>query len=419
MRRRVVEVALTAVVLAVVVLGLPLAFAVSHIVTGSERAELERLALRSAVAVSPSYLSGDPIELPHPGSGVDLGVYDVNGRRISGTGPVRIEKAAARALGGSVVEADVGEQLVEVVPVSSGERLVAVVRAASAESAVRTRTLWWWLSLAALCLAAALCAGAFAVWESRRLVVPLVTLARVAKDLGEGDFSVRAAPSGVAEIDAAGASLNRTAERLAAMLERERSFAASASHQLRTPLTQLQLQLESGLDQDSASLRRAAASALVTAEALSRTIDDVLALARQDALAAAFDAEELVEQCRLQWEAPLASAGRPLRVAVEQPMQVGASLSAARQVLHVLLDNAFRHGRGAVTIHVRESHGAVAIDVADEGPAPPISVTGTGRLGLALANSLAQAEGGRLLVDQQGTGTRFTLLLPQVMGREG
>jgi signal transduction histidine kinase len=412
MRRRVLEVALTAVALAIVVLGLPLAFAVSTIVTTAERAELERLALRAAVAVSPAILAGDRVELPSIEPGVQLGVYDVHGRRISGTGPARLEAAAAPALSGSVEETDVAERLVEAVPVSAREHLVAVVRSASPESAVRTRTLWWWLGLAGLCLLAALCAGLFALRASRRLVVPLVNLASLARQLGEGDFSVRVAPSGVAEIDAAGTSLNRTAERLAAMLERERSFSANASHQLRTPLTQLQLQLESGLGQDADTLREAVTSAMTTADVLSRTIDDVLSVTRDDASAHAFDAEELVEQCRLQWETPLASAGRPLRVDLEQPMQVAASLAATRQILHVLLDNAYRHGRGAVRLQVRGSHGAVAIDVIDEGAAPPISIPSTGGLGLSLADSLARAEGGRLLVDQQGSATRFTLLLP-------
>lgn len=69
-----------------------------------------------------------------------------------------------------------------------------------------------------------------------------------------------------------------------------------------------------------------------------------------------------------------------------------------------------------MTLHARESHGAVAVDVADQGVAPAIGVAEDGRLGLSLARSLAEAERGRLVVDQSGGGTRFTILLPKVNG---
>lgn len=418
MRRRILWVAMASVLLAVLVLGVPLAFAVDSVVAADERAELERLALRSAVTVSPQYLAGDPVELPQPKGGIELGLYDDRGRRVAGTGPGALEQNLAGALSGQAIGDRTQAQTVQAVPVSSGERVIAVVRAASPVSSTRSRVFKDWLALAALCLLAAACAGALAAWQSRRLVVPLADLSAAAADLGEGDFSVQAAPSGIAEIDAVGASLDRTAQRLASMLERERSFTASASHQLRTPLTQLQLELEAGLASGETGLRSAAAAAMVTAEQLSRTIDDVLAVARVGIASEVFETDELLDMCREQWQGPLAAANRPLRVRAGQPLRLAASLPACRQILHVLLDNALRHGTGAVTVTVRESHGAVAIDVADEGSVPPFSIPETGRLGLSLAHALARAQGGRLLVDQQHGGTRVTVLLPRAGGRD-
>jgi signal transduction histidine kinase len=393
---------------------------VERVVAGDERAELERLALRSAVAVSPQYLSGDPVELPRSEPGIELGLYDDQGQRVAGAGPRALERSLVGTLSAQAVGSRTGDQTVEAVPVSSGERVIAVVRAASPGSAVQSRVVADWLGLAALGCLAALCAGALAAWQSRRLVLPLFDLSTAAADLGEGDFSVRTTASGIAEIDDVGRSLNRTAQRLASMLERERSFTASASHQLRTPLTQLQLELEAGLAAGGDELRAGATAAMGTAEQLSRTIDDVLAVARVGTEADAFAAGDLIEMCREQWQAPLAAANRPLRVRVEQRLQVAASLPACRQILHVLLDNALRHGRGAVTLTVRESHGAaVAIDVADEGSAPPFNIPESGPLGLSLAHALARAQDGRLLVDQHGTGTRVTILLPRADGDDG
>ncbi len=411
MRSRILWVAITSVILAVTVLGLPLALAVSHIVANDERSELEQLALRAAVAVSPDYRTGDPVELPESEPGVDLAVYDPQGRHVTGSGPLRLEAQSQAAASGSVAQFDGNEQLVVVVPVSRGEHVIAMVRAASPESAVNARTLRWDSAVLGGCVLAAVCAAGFAARQSRLLARPLERLARTAAGLGAGDLTVRTEPSGVVEIDAVGDSLNHTAERLSELIERERSFATDASHQLRTPLTQLQLELEQGLERGGESLRSAATAAMTTADQLSQTIDDVLGLARRSDPVASFDVDVLLDQLESVWHGPLAAQDRPLRVGSSENLQAAASMSAARQVLYVLLDNALRHGRGTVTVHARDSHGAVAIDVVDQGNPGPISLTGQARLGLSLAQSLAKTEGGRLLLDQRESETRFTLLL--------
>ena len=89
----------------------------------------------------------------------------------------------------------------------------------------------------------------------------------------------------------------------------------------------------------------------------------------------------------------------------------------------MLVDNAAEHGAGTVTIHARPTAGALAVDVTDEGPGPPgpeedffrrRSETATGRgIGLALARSLTEAEGGRLVLARPGPAPCFTVLLPE------
>lgn len=412
MRSRFLRVSLAAVAVAVLVLGVPLSLAVVRIVTDEQHSALERAALRAAVVVSPDYASGDPIELPGKPGGTAIGVYDVRGRLVTGSGPAHLEGGLDAALRGTATASDSRDQVAQAVPVTAHEAVIAVVRAAVPASTVRTRVAAWLAVLAALCVAAGAFAGGFALAASRRVVSPLTRLRATADGLGEGDLTARAPASGVPEIDAVADSMNRTAGRLADMVERERSFSEQASHQLRTPLTHLQLELEAGLARGGDALRDAAASAMGTADQLSRTIDDVLSLARPGAPGPTFDVETLLETCRTQWQGPLAAVSRPLRVVVDQPMRVAAALAPARQILHVLLDNAVTHGQGTVTLRARESHGAVAIDVADEGSAPPIQLDRPGTLGLGLATTLARAEQGRLLVDQQGPGTRFTVLLP-------
>ena len=418
MRRRILTVALSAVVLAVLLLGVPLAVAIDHNAYTEERGELERVALQAAVVVSPDYLSGDPAELPDVQPPIEVGLYTVAGDRVAGNGPARLETDAMAAGDGTVVDGSTDSTLVQAVPVAVGEKVIGIVRASSARSSVRATVAKELLALGGLTLLALMGAGAFAFWQARRLAIPMRALADAATELGAGDFTVRPPVSGVAEIDKTGDALTATATRLSEQIERERSFAAQASHQLRTPLTRLRLELEAGLAGGGAELDAAARDALVTADHLSQTIDDVLALAREPhGPSSEFDVEELLAECLDRWQGSFAGEDRPLRLVVETPPQASASRVAVRQILEVLIDNAYRHGHGSVTMTARESGGAVAIDVVDRGTADvvwPAADAAIGRLGLVMARSLAASQNGRLVLSSDASGTRFTLLVPAV-----
>lgn len=415
MRRRILTVALSAVVLAVVLLGAPLAVAIERNAVTEERGELERAALQAAVAVSPTFRSGDPVELPGVAQPIELGFYTVAGKRVSGAGPLSLELEARAAGRGTVVDGGSDGALLEAVPVSVDEKVFGIIRASSTQAAIRTTVAKELLALAGLTLLALLGAGGFAFWQARRLAIPMRALADAATELGAGDFSVRPPVSGVAEIDRTGDALSITARRLSEQIARERAFAAQASHQLRTPLTRLRLELEAGLESGGADLDAAARDALVTADHLTQTIDDVLALAREPHNPSSeFDVEELLADCVAQWQGIFATVDRPLRLVVQATPVAAASRVAVRQVLQVLIDNAYRHGRGPVTLTVRESGGAAALDVADRGSADvvwPAPAAG-GRLGLSMARSLAESQSGRLLLTSDSSGTRFTLLVP-------
>jgi signal transduction histidine kinase len=108
----------------------------------------------------------------------------------------------------------------------------------------------------------------------------------------------------------------------------------------------------------------------------------------------------------------------------------GASEAAVRQIVDVLIDNAYRHGRGAVVITAREANEAAAIDVQDDGSTTGLDLlpdattartwSAGQRLGLSLARSLAEAEDGRLVHARTEEHTRLTLLLPSATpGRDG
>ncbi|MCO7218394.1 HAMP domain-containing sensor histidine kinase [Klenkia sp. PcliD-1-E] len=428
MRGRIVAQAVLAAVVATTLFGIPLGYGVAQSYLGDEQSELERIADVDAVSVAFDVAAGRTPTGLGAGQGRDADVavafYGTDAGLVAGDGPQELDPASADALGDGRVSTanDVDGQLVVAVPVVDGDTTRGVVRAATDYSAVRWRIVATWAGMLALAAAAIGITWLLARRQAARLAQPMESLAVAAQHLGEGDFGTRTARSGIAEIDAAGSALDTTAGRLGALLDRERAFSADASHQLRTPLTGLRLSLETALELPAAAHRSAIENALTSADRLEATITDLLALARDTgAHGAPVDPARLVADVEDTWGPLLARQQRGLQLHLEGDLpQTTVSAAAARQVVGVLVDNATVHGAGTVTVTVRDAGGALAIDVADEGsnPVEPdrMFIRGTHRddghgIGLALARTLAEAEGGRLRVSSPCPPV-FSLLLP-------
>jgi signal transduction histidine kinase len=424
MRRRIAGLTVLAAVLATCLFGIPLAVAAARYFVIDEQRELERTAAVTALAVSGDLTRAQHAStLPGHEHGLEVSVYDAAGSRVAGRGPARSDSLVQRALRGGVASGDLDGRIGAAVAVSDGDTVVGAVRVTVDHGQVYARIARTWAGMLALALGAVVIAWLIAHRLSRRIAGPVERLAVAAERLGAGDFSVRTVPSGIAEIDTANTSLDRTAQRLGDLVERERAFSADASHQLRTPLTGLQLGLEAALSTPGADLREALADALGTARQLESTVSELLALARdRPHRTQILDIDTLINELRTRWNGLLAATGRPLRIVVNRDIpHTCVSRAAVRQILDVLIDNAVRHGRGSVTVTVRDAEQALAIDVADEGP--PITgdprelfrrhsadAEGSG-IGLALARRLAESEGGRLVLSAPGPPT-LTLLAP-------
>ncbi|MFW5473773.1 histidine kinase dimerization/phospho-acceptor domain-containing protein [Knoellia sp. CPCC 206450] len=89
-----------------------------------------------------------------------------------------------------------------------------------------------------------LAAAVVGAWLARRLSRPFAELAAVAEDIGQGRFDVEVPHYSVPEAEAIGDALRRGAAQLDALLQRERDLAVNASHELRTPIAALRLELE-------------------------------------------------------------------------------------------------------------------------------------------------------------------------------
>jgi signal transduction histidine kinase len=405
---------------AVVIFALPLGVVIARADRDRALLRLQRDTVATTRAIDLGPVGRDPVELPR--SADVLGAYDRAGVRVAGRGPARADAAVRDAVAsGTITDRAAGGVLVAAVPLVVSERVVGAVRAARSDAAVSAQVHHAWLALGALAAALGLGAWVAALLLGRRLARPLERLALTAQRLGDGDFSVRAQPAAIPEVDAVGAALGTTAERLDDLLARERAFSADASHQLRTPLAALRLELEA-LELRAGGADPELVAALAQVERLQGTVGTLLAVARDaPRQSGPADLRALAAGVEERWRGPLAAAGRPLRTVLRSDQALAAAAPPVlAEIVDVLVDNARRHGAGAVTLAIRDAATGVAIDVGDEGTGfagdPEAAFArrpaGTSHgIGLALARSLAEAEGGRLAVSR-ATPPVVTLLLP-------
>ena len=262
-----------------------------------------------------------------------------------------------------------------------------------------------------------------AVVVSRRLSRPFQDLAQAATALGEGRFDLHVPHSSVPEAEAIGTALRKSSTQLEHLVHREREFAVNASHQLLSPITALNLQLEdlkTWPETPPAVVEELDESLLTLdhlTDAVRRLLEEDRSTRRTHMLEV--DLVALTDHVVRRWRPVAAAQGR--EVHLEAPGAIAAHVSPDEftQVLDVLLDNACRHGRGRIVVDLAESDTHVRVGVADDGELRSESDVihgrapdgGGTRSGLATAAELAEAQGGFLRRDDT-TRTRFLLMLP-------
>ncbi|HMN99295.1 MAG TPA: HAMP domain-containing sensor histidine kinase [Miltoncostaeaceae bacterium] len=419
MRRRLVVAIMLVAAGTLALFAIPLALSIRDNYRDEELLRLQRDAVAATrqIDLDAAAGAGDRIELP--ASTDAIAVYGQSGPRLAGRGPYEADATVAETLRtGRPTDASIGGELIASAPLVVNERIAGAVRVARDGAVVTDRTQRSWLRLAGLAAAVLVAALLAAVALGRWLARPLERVAITARRLGDGDFDARADRSGVPEIDAVGEVLEATAQRLEQVLARERAFTSDASHQLRTPLAALRIELE------AMGLREGAPPelepALAQVDRLQATIDTLLSVAR-DAPSGGreTDIAELLERLEERWRPMAVRAGRRLRVEAP-PSSAPASISPsiADEVLSVLIENALTHGAGTITVGVLPVPGGVTIRVADQGSVPELSEdelfarrpphSGGHGIGLALARSLTLAEGGTVNLTRRRP-TEFSL----------
>jgi signal transduction histidine kinase len=273
----------------------------------------------------------------------------------------------------------------------------------------------------------------------RRILRPLSRLRLTSARLAGGDLSARAPEAGPRKLRALARSFNEMAVSIEQLFDARRELVAWASHDLRTPLASLRAMAEA-LEDGLATPAEYVPAIRAQTEVLTRLVEDLFELAMIDAGAltleltdarlgdvivgclGAVEAEARAGNVRL--EARLDTGDPPVRIAPDK----------VERVLLNLLANAVRHARanGSVSVRLepRPDHVVVAVEDSGDGLAPDTSQrmferfwradgsrarsSGGAGLGLAIAQGLVQAHGGRIWAENRREGgARVAFTLPR------
>ena len=229
---------------------------------------------------------------------------------------------------------------------------------------------------------------------ARRILDPLESLARSARQIAAGDLSARATASDKALGETASlvGDFNTMAQRLQDMAADMALWNATIAHELRTPLTILKGRLQGIIDgvfePDEPTLRRL----ILQVDGLARLVEEIAALLSPD----------------------LASSGFALALDLDD-IVVDADVTRVRQAVLALISNARRHAiRGTITISLKAVNGTAVLAISDQGPGIDTDLvsrvfdpfvrgdperakeTGGNGLGLSVVRAVMEAHGGNL-----------------------
>ncbi|HMQ26672.1 MAG TPA: HAMP domain-containing protein, partial [Acidimicrobiales bacterium] len=178
------------------------------------------------------------------------------------------------------------------VPVASGGEVHGAVRITYPTSTVDERVQRNWIRLGLVALVTLVAATLVGIVLARSVTRPLRRLQETATQLGHGDLEARTpVGAGPPEVRSLAVAFNDTATRLEQLVTAQEAFVADASHQLRTPLTALRLQLENVREEVGPDQGDEIDAALSEVGRLSRMVDGLLALARAERRPATVTAE--------------------------------------------------------------------------------------------------------------------------------
>jgi two-component system osmolarity sensor histidine kinase EnvZ len=266
---------------------------------------------------------------------------------------------------------------------------------------------------------------AIAVLFLRNQVKPIERLASAAESFGKGRPVPDFKPHGATEVRKAATAFIQMRERIDRFVQQRTDMLAGISHDLKTPLTRMRLQLAMmPKDADTEAMQADLAE-------MERMLNEYLEFARGEGA----DAVEPVDLAQFAEEAVVNAArahnaGSRVKLGPTVDLTLALRRHALKRCLTNLIDNALKYGRHA-EVSVRRAGRSVEIAVEDDGPGiteerreeafRPFHRLDEGRnlqaggvgLGLTIARDIARSHGGDILLQDSGRGgLRAVIRLP-------
>ena len=249
---------------------------------------------------------------------------------------------------------------------------------------------------------------------------PIVNLAKAAEKFGKGEFVKEFRPSGASEIRQAAYEFDKMRKRISVHLNQRSEMLSGISHDLRTPLTRLKLQLAFLKQQDLAKKMSD------DIEEMERMLNEYLEFSRhqKNEETETVSLNNLIEDIVKKYE------GRQVYVNFEKNLIISIRLNAIKRCLVNLIDNGLSYGK-KVKITTEKTNTDVIIFVDDDGPGIPEkeyqnvmkpfyridesrgqNKSGVG-LGLSIANDIIRSHGGSISLEKSPMkGLRVKISLP-------
>lgn len=276
-------------------------------------------------------------------------------------------------------------------------------------------------------------AFALSILLVRRITRPLATMAEATHRMGQGDFSSSIPETGPREIAELAGRLNEMETQIGQLLENRTTLLAGISHDLRTPLARMRLELEMLQGEQNREFIEGLGNDITEMETL---ISQTLLLAR--GLGGEDEAEVDVNVLLQEIAEDFQAAGKPVEYDPTDPCIGTLRTEALKRVLVNLVENAVNYsGQQRVWLVCDSRDAGIAIRVIDTGPGIPGSEydkifqpfqrlensrsrsTGGSGLGLAIVQQLCRANGWEIALSPapQGTGSIFEVRLPGFYGK--
>lgn len=269
---------------------------------------------------------------------------------------------------------------------------------------------------------------AAALWIASRVARPLQDLTAAAQKVGAAGEPQEVTVQGPGDVRQTLEAFNTMSRRVSQLLSEKDVMLGALGHDLRTPLSSLRIRIES-MEPEAERQK-----AIRTIEEASDLLEDILELARQGRSkepVKAMDISILVQDMVEDY----AETGAPVSLSTSEKGPVACRPVLFRRALRNLIDNAVAYGERA-RLSVSRENGDVLVKVEDDGPGMPAEAlrsaadpfyrgdasrnrtTGGAGLGITLADAIAKAHGGSLVLENRSPhGLSATIRMPAAATR--